>query len=555
MNKYVYTSVNQSRKKLIDDNLQVIEPPQRPLSASMSNLSFMENKRQLVKVFGNAKDPLTESLNSLKKSKITEFNIKDKEISTMLVRLDRISRNAMYGQKKIELTESEKVIVELLPGEFQFAYVNTRGRACPLNIIIHKTCGSLETYVSKKIKEPTKILNDGIFTNDHIKVSDKSFFFTTSWIAFNFSALKESRFNVSISFGHKTLVKNKRTVPNSIPENKILLNINEKPKKLKHSKDFIKLNRTLECFTKPVVNKKDQELKRNIVKERHRNIQFDIQEKRKILVKKQEIRLEAEIKGLEILDIIRRKQNFEKFWLVLAQLGNSLIVIRKTMATTRFERLKRLKSSFAARKIQTKYKQRLKKIPVEIRASFYSFFSVIFFQKHCRFLIKIKNKSLISCIKQSFSNSKVCLTFSGFFKKVNLIQDTFRNYQLENEIRLEELEVLWNEVVLTKIDAINAHKKKTKKWKKKMIEKYSSITLELKTKTIYEYLRAAKKTFLKQFRDYAEKSNKKKNLKPSKFDNKFLNLIYPPMFKYYPSNKEMGDLIDSILTTENNEDT
>ena len=566
MNKYVYGLDKRSKSGNMTHQLELSGISKnlswhRPFSASISDLSLIENNRRLIKNIEKTQDPMIKSLEFLKKSKLAGFILPDNEISKMLVHLDRITRNTMYGQKKIELTESEKINIELLPGEAQFVLINTKGQISPLNIMIHRNYGALEIYMSTKIKEPTKILNEEVYNKDYIKISDKSFFFVTGFVALNFTAVKETNFSVSIKFGQKVVMKKKMNA--SVP----MLKVNKDTENLEKTekigkkkivkKNYIKLNQTLESFVKPV-DRSELEKKRLIVRERHRNIQQQVLEKRKVFIKKHEIRLDAELKGKEILDVIRRKQNFEKFWLTLFKLGDSLLQIRTTIKTQRVVKLKFYKSLFAARKIQRNLKKKFENYSVEERAVDNCNLLFKLYRTMTQFCLGFLNVKIVKCIKQSYTQKNILSTFTIFFKKLILIQEMFREYQIVNQIRVQEIEDKWTDALNYKLEAIHWHKKKTKKWKKKMTKKYNNISPEIKAKAIGDYFTGIKVNYLRRVKEYHQRTKKRnfgrQKSKLSENDVEGFSLLYPPIFKYLPSTKEMIELIDSILGIEVNDD-
>jgi hypothetical protein len=524
----------------------------RPVSAAMSSLSIQENIRQQDKKLLASQDPLLKSFEALKKSKMNQFSMPESEISKMLVRLDRITRNTMYGQKKIELIENEKVFVELFAGESQFAFVNTRGETCPLNVMIKRNSGVLETYLSRKIKEPSRILNDEVHHKDYIKVNDKSFFFITPFVAFNFTAVKDSNFSISIKFGQNNVTRSIRS-ESAIPQNVQVLPTttteDDSSKKKLPDKNFIKMNLTLTNFKSK--DFRSAEKRRHEVIERHRHIMIETHEKKLYSMKKQEIRLDAELKGKEIIEVIRRKQTFEKFWLKLTKIGTSILHIRKLVRENRVKRLKSIKQKTAVRVIQRKFRKHLKKHPIQKNLLIMSLFSLKNFYRISGLFKRFSHKSLISCIRKAKKNYIMPEIFGGFVKKVILIQKTFREYLVLKEIRNEELHDCWVHTLTKRLEKIHSYKKKSKKWKKKQIEKYSSITEEIQKRILSDHLVNAMKKYLETLQEYRSRFTEKITVMQRK---KFLeseidavNYLCPPIFKFIPNYKEMLSLIDLVV--------
>ena len=524
----------------------------RPESATMSALSIQENKRQMEKKILANQDPLLKSFETLKRGKMSQFSMPESEISKMLVRLDRITRNTMYGQKKVELRENEKISVELFAGESQFAYVNTRGETCPLNITIKRITGLLEVFVSRKIKEPTKILNDEVHIKDYIKITDKSFFFITPFVAFNFTAVKDSNFSVSIKFGQNNVTRSLRC--ESASQGNLLQAANQAteedlPKKKPPEKNFIKLNATLPSFK--IKNFKTSDKKRHEVIERHRNLMIEAHERKIFSMKKNEIRLDAEVKGKEIIEVLRRKQNFEKFWITLTKLGVSLLHLRKVVREKRSLKLKELRKKTAARKLQKKFREYLQRHPVKESLLIMALASLKNFHRVLPYLARFYKKKIVDCIGKARKNSVIKTVVGGFTEKIILIQRIFRDYMIAKEIRMEELNECWVRTLTKRLEKIHSYKKKTKKWKKKQIEKYSSITEEIKKRILGDHLINGMKKYLeilKEFRSrVTEKLSISQRLRYLESEVDPVNYLCPPLFKYIPTYKEMLSLIDLVV--------
>ena len=568
MNKYVYVSKERSISETSDDQLMPAikdlgNTPKRPMTASISALSLLENSRHLKRNLERGMDPLLKSLEYLKKSKISEFSLADKEISTMLVHLDRISRNTMYGQKRVELSESEKLEVELLPQESQFVQVQTRDQVCPLNILIQKEHGLLEVYMSKKIKQPTKTINDEVFTSNHIIISDKSFFFTTQFVALNFTAIKETKFSVLIKFGKNVIKKEKHEIIAAIPNFQMTekISLRHELKIVKRpAKNFIRMNLDTKIPGKALSNTQEFERKRLQVLEKHRQLQVEMQEKRRMYIKKHEIRLDAELRGQEILDVIKRKQNFERFWLTFSYLGNSLALLRKSLRETRKKKIEGFIAANAARRIQYKFHQKIKNFSLTEIMMRSLFISSIYYKACTKCIHTQQNRKIISAIRESYVQKRVITSYSTYFKSLVLIQTIFRDYQITNQIRLQELDEIWTDTLAARLEKIHSYKKKTKKWKKKKFDQYNSITPEVKSKVISDYLGRMKQEFLWKTSEYYGSDQHKKKLtlvekvKMAQTDPGMLAYFCPPLFKYLPSSKEMLSLIDSIIGIEGNDD-
>ena len=524
----------------------------RPLSATISNLAIQENKRQQSRKPLFQSDHLLQSLDVLKKSKIQNFSMKETEISQMLVRLDRITRNTMYGQKKVELCETESISVELFAGESQYAFVNTRGQTCPLNVIIKRNFGSIEVYTSRKIKEPTKLLNDEVFTKDLIKLEDKSFFFITPFIALNFTAVKDTNFSVSIVFGQKAAVKHsKKNVSSaqSLPKVGKSCIDEEIIKKKPPEKNFVKMNQTF--VTSKCRNFKSAEVKRHEVKERYRNLMLEAHEKKLSYIKKNEIRLDAELKGMEIIEVIRRKENFEKFWLTLAFLGISLLEIKKLVRVQRQVKLVRIHKSMATRKIQRKFRESANKNPLRENLLLMTLVSLKNFFRTVKIQKPYIKRNIMDCISKSCRNNQVSLIFSTFFNKIVSIQKTFREFQIIRDIRLEELSETWTKTVTKRLYKINAYKKKPKKWKKKQIEKYSGIDENIKKKILADFLVNTMKKYLESVKEFKsrviEKMTITQKIKFLQSEMDSVTILCPPVLNYIPSYKEMLSMVDMIV--------
>ena len=91
-----------------------------------------------------------------------------------------------------------------------------------------------------------------------------------------------------------------------------------------------------------------------------------------------------------------------------------------------------------------------------------------------------------------------------------------------------------------------------------MTKKYNNISPEIKAKAIGDYFTGIKVNYLRRVKEYHQRTKKRnfgrQKSKLSENDVEGFSLLYPPIFKYLPSTKEMIELIDSILGIEVNDD-
>ena len=64
-----------------------------------------------------------------------------------------------------------------------------------------------------------------------------------------------------------------------------------------------------------------------------------------------------------------------------------------------------------------------------------------------QFCLGFLNVKIVKCIKQSYTQKNILSTFTIFFKKLILIQEMFREYQIVNQIRVQEIEDKWTTTV------------------------------------------------------------------------------------------------------------
>lgn len=177
--------------------------PIRPKSSYISSYSQIENERQV-----KLKDSLVDQYRKQVFKKIKPINLSGKlpskfEFEEILRSLNNVRKNINQGQKKLVLTESNGIFVELPAGKYQYFRINLYQKLCPITIKLHIKKGELITYTSKKTSEPNHLLHEKKFESRTIVLSETSFNFKSTMLYLGIYGVQSSRFLTSIRFGTK----------------------------------------------------------------------------------------------------------------------------------------------------------------------------------------------------------------------------------------------------------------------------------------------------------------------------------------------------------------
>lgn len=432
---------------------------------NLSTLAMQENRRALNNWTFKYDNSLEKSLQGLKESNL-RVKLDSKEMDRMMIQLERISKNSAYGISSIVLQDQSTLEVDLLANEFQHIIIKTINMSTPLNILLEDLTGKVEIYVSKKIKNPSKSINDFLVTTNYLKISDASYKFSTECAYMNFYAVTNSHFVIRVWFGHSwpksKIIKHSRDFSKSeisVDKSDFLplepLNIS------KSTKNFVKLNK-LEASKKLCYPIKFNHEDKVIQVKNKREAMFNKTISEKFYkAHKKEIEHYAKKTFIQMTETIHRKTNFEKQWISMLYVAIfstqlNIIFIERKKKTENF--LIFTSSVHFLQKSLIYFFYRNTSIRISIRRArnhlklYHHFFH--------KLTISSLHKPIISLIKTKAHQIAMITKFNIFTTRVKKIQKHWLNYRLNEDFKLQELVNVFEAAIQKKIRYYGRLKKK-----------------------------------------------------------------------------------------------
>ncbi|CAG9327004.1 unnamed protein product [Blepharisma stoltei] len=433
-------------------------------------------------------------------------------------RLDKIVSNQGFSGRRICLTDEKSIEGILDTGEAQFFYVPVRGERCPLRVKITQR-GKLAAYVSRTTPEPCAELCEKEFRTEEFQFAEPGMKFNCENIYMSLFALINTKYIIRVAFGQQkeSPIKRRSMSIRNIAKSRSVLSLEQIKNDVELRHDFLnKVNTLLEKrkremyetghnknFVKLNLNVVDNEARADTLRSstekrdrRHeeateRKHNYEVYKKQRTIdsINRHMTRKEKEELERQILEKKSSILKCHKFWFSLIDLCISIQTITDLIAKRREMKVKKLMRNFSAWKIQRAYRNwvetKFRGMPTQKFRARNILLLTGFVGK---LFIKPKTDGqLILCIKSSKTNYMVRNCFGDFFKKIVLIQTTWKKYQETKKNRYGELVKLWNSVVGKIIKDIQKKSKRRRKVTNDT-DKYFSISKEVQSFVINEYL-------------------------------------------------------------------
>ncbi|OMJ77257.1 hypothetical protein SteCoe_23208 [Stentor coeruleus] len=519
---------------------------------NLSTLAMQENRRATNNWRFKYDNSLEKSLQGIKETNL-RVKLDSKEIDRMMIQLERISKNTAYGISSIELYDQSTLEVCLLANEFQHIIVKTLEMSTPLNILLEDLNGKVEIYASKKIKNPSKSINDFLVTTNYLKISDASYRFSTECAYMNFYAVTNSHFIIRVWFGHswpKTkVIKHSRDFSKSeISVDKTDLLPLEPLNISKSTKNFVKLNK-LDASKKlcyPI--KFNHEDKVTQVKNKREAIFNKTISEKFYKANKKEIEHYAKKTFSQITETIHRKTYFEKQWISMLY-----VAIFSTQLKTKFVERKKKSENFVIFTSSVYFLQRSliyffyrnTNIRISIRRAknhlklYHHFFH--------KLTISSLHKPIISLIKIKAHQISMVSKFDIFTKKIKKIQKIWLNYRLNEDFKLQELLNIFEAAIQKKIRYYGRLKKKKNE---KISNALKEFPQELLKDIAKNHLFKCKVLFINNLQKYAKKIIPKISMK-ERIElirhKKFILVSPPPEYIYMLTITEAVKILEPYI--------
>jgi hypothetical protein len=351
--------------------------------------------------------------------------------------LDNVKQGELYQYK---LNKHEKLFVS----------VYVKGYLSPLKVKIQKT-GKVTVYYSSKFSTPTEQNHEKVYNCDKFLISDVNYRFNMSEIYLGIVAENDTKFKIlfecnqskKIPYKSHTLSDLKSNISKQIQEiqnnptikeqfynrvGKIL----EKRKKfnsyLSNNKDYLRINMDIRNNTKDldyIRSKSEQRVKKTqeVLEKKKFHYQEKITKAKNIIIR-QEFKKQMALQK-EIYLIAKKKEaELTKKWLKII----SFFVTADTLHN-KFKKLKenKQKSQHSAKKIQKIYKRwSTSNFDAMSKEILHARNSLLGFYLFTSPLMPYNEENFIQAISKRVSELKPKIMVKSFFKKILLIQKTFK---------------------------------------------------------------------------------------------------------------------------------
>ena len=439
----------------------------------------------------------------------------DRDYRRLLNRLDRLVNGSALSFRFTALSESKPIELNLDALERQNIRVKTEGLSIPMKVTITRTRGKIILYLSKSFPEPNERNCEEIHTRDNFAVSEPGLRFKTAFIYMGIQCVEETALTMSVSFGikrkmnHKSLTKlpsltdlgefrrddSKRQALDKHVE--ALLAVKQEARGYSH--DFVRENRWNLGRDESGNEKREAEIQRR--EEALRRHFQNLKEKKAralLLLRRQELRIEAETKAKEELEARLQVEEMQKQWLGMLPFFVSVEVMWDTYVKRKADVEEAGRQVKAAMVLQRCYRRVLiqinpKRLVRQHALNHLSLFSHLFGPE-----ITFESRSkILTLIQASAEASRVKDALDTFHRKSNLhlvtlIQFMWRRYRDIKRTRWTQLQSVWSEALKSLTPDLHSANKKTIKRFKELEAKYMRVDRD---SILTEHLKSAQRQY------------------------------------------------------------
>jgi len=295
----------------------------RPKSAGMSQFTARENRRLEYRSDLQTMLSPKSGLESGSTSRLRSPT--DKDFQRVLDRLQKL-QTGNIGNRRILLSDSKDEELIMEPDEIQFFKIRCLGRPCPLKVTVEREKGALLIYMSRTITEPTEGEAEAVYKKDEFVISDPGLRFKTEFFYLGAKALNQTIFTIGLKYGKRGVSQSEANLrarrEAELEEDAHLEELRKllKPKASTYRDNFIKRNIQVLSPTSSKslkVKRKQAEERRKAVLVRKQTVIETKRQRTYLVLHRHELRMQAEEKAREIMELIARKETYEKAWLML----------------------------------------------------------------------------------------------------------------------------------------------------------------------------------------------------------------------------------------------
>lgn len=363
----------------------------------------------------------------------------DKDYRRLLNRLDRIINGSALSFRFTTLSETKPAEFSLDPDERQYIRIKTEGLSSPMKVTITRSKGKVVVYVSKSFQEPDERNCEEVHSRDSFTLSEPGLRFKTACMYLGVHCLDEATLTITVSFGHRrrahhaSMTKlpsltdlgefrkddSKRQALSKHVE-ELLASKNEASKAT--FRDYIRENRANLGKDEAGNAKKDLEMQRReeALRKHFQNLK-DKKARALLLLRRQELRIEAEGKARLELEARQQEQAMQKQWLGLLPFFVSVEVLYANFVTRKANVEEAGRQVKAAMVLQRCYRRVLLQINPKRLIRQHALHHLSIFAKVIGPEIAYESRSKVAnMIKDSAEASRVKDSLDAYYRKSKL---------------------------------------------------------------------------------------------------------------------------------------
>lgn len=419
-------------------------------------------------------------LDQLKRARIQ--SIAEEKYVKAIKHLENAATQPRFLSEYVALQPWKVTMGFLEAGQLQYFMVSLKGNTSPLNAVIQKSRGVVESYFSYKSLKPGPDIYDFRFRGSSFKVEGKFTTFREVSACIGVRAISDCTFAIMITFGEEPPAapeedqKQQITAMNQTLPGTFALDALEDLFEDISTAPSLSLVNHVQLNKQILPNMRDFTLEkahRRLVKSR----QIENYQQRKERIREQAERnvrrLEAQRQGKYISSVLQRKAKFEKTWLGLIYFARASFEAYRRFELDKGKSIEDTKVFLACFRMQKSYrKAHNEDFPINLRR-------ILLARNHLRLFLMVKNHhfgeiiqhKLINVIKASKFVTIIGLKIDQFCARITRIQRKWRLAKAIDRQYFRFLSRRWD-LILGHFIAKQEENRKRKKTKKK-ISRYS----------------------------------------------------------------------------------
>ncbi|CAG9332201.1 unnamed protein product [Blepharisma stoltei] len=533
--------------------------PQKPPRSSISGLTLIENEKLAKKSFSISYAPNSTREETLKADLSHKKLPTNQDFTKMLNRLEMVISNKSLGNRRIELTEGEAVDDYLEIADGHYYRVITKGKKCPMRVMLKVLKGKVITYVSRTTIMPNEATHDQVSKSYTFEVSDPGLKFKAETISLGIFAIADSNYSIRIHFGrekehHSSHNKSEPRENRDYYQNDVA---REMEKDLTKYRAKYTQKRNLKLVTELSEKSLTWEIRHQQTVERKKQILLEKKKRAEMMIIRNEIKREEERKKREFEEAKTVLQAQQRVWIILIKFAQAYEIMNERRCNEKSKTLMKLKENGSARKLQLFYKKKQSDMTAyDVNLLRAGPLLKLYCSSIKMIMEKTVKKKILSLIRMSARMREIPTHFEDYYSCAEKIQKAWAEYVKKKNERWSSLIELWNQTIPTYISP--RPKPKSGKGKSRSPSKIMpNIPDFQRDRILTEYIRECKRKYINDLNTFYESKGHLLNtaagaLQGSQENPKKIKIEYPPNFVFNPTSADIMKLIEKFIKSQTN---